>query len=49
MSRKIESYTQGGQEVPNNWGSKKFEHKSKLKKQKKLQRQNRKKGRKSNV
>ena len=47
MARVIENYV-AGMAIPNKWGSKKFEHKSKLLKLKKKARQNRKKARKSN-
>ena len=47
MARVIENYV-AGQVVPNRWGSKKFEHKNKIKKLKKKTRQNRKSSRKGN-
>ena len=45
MARVIENYV-AGQVVPNKWGSKKFELRNKIKKLKKKERQNKKKGRK---
>lgn len=47
MARVIENYV-AGMAIPTKWGSKKFEHKNKVKKLKKKARQNRKKARKSN-
>lgn len=44
--RKIENYTKDGVVVPNKWGSKKFEHKNKIRAIRKKARQNKKKGRK---
>ena len=45
MAIVIENYV-AGQVVPRKWGSKKFEHKNKVKSDRKKSRQNKKKGRK---